>query len=102
LDEESVDAVIGIQPFDGGAHLGFSRGRGQAVSAAPHAHLVGRFLFVAHVHLRRRVVADENDVEPRHAIEGGAKLRDARRDFSADFGGYQFAIEDLGGHGADI
>ncbi len=63
LDQDAVDAVVGVELFDQRQQLGLRGGVGQAVVEGLHAGLDDRLALVAHIDLARRVLADQHDGE---------------------------------------
>ena len=67
LHEDAVVRVAAIQPLDHREQIRERRGRRQPLEIRAQAGLPRRLQLVAHVDLRRRIVADEHDAEARAA-----------------------------------
>ena len=98
LHQDAVHRGIGVERAHAVEHLRLAGGRGKVERERPHARRLGHPALVAHVDLRRRVLADEDDGEP----GCGATLRHARRDALAHVGdhplGERLAVEDPRAH----
>ena len=86
-----------VQVFDQGEQFGGGRGFGRRVLLAVDANFFAGFDFAAHVNLRRRVVAGEDDGEA-GAHSGGSHGLHFRGHFAADVARDLRAVEDSGGH----
>ena len=95
LHQDAVDRVVGVQLLDQRQQLGLGRGLGQVVARRDDAGLLAGEPLVAHVHLRRRVVAHQDHGQARAAQAAGGQpvRRDAH--FALDLGGDGLAVDDL-------
>src|SRR5690606_14923228 len=94
LHHDAVDARLEVQRLHEAQQVRLTRRLRQAMHPADHADFLRRFLLVAHVDSRGRIVTDENHVEPRRAPLGLAKCFDFFRNFRANAGRYRLTVQD--------
>ena len=66
LYEDTVHLLVRVERRDERDQFGFASAGRQSVVKGPHAGLCDRLGFGADVDLARRIVANENDSNPRH------------------------------------
>ena len=97
LDQDAVDAAVGVQRRDDLQELVGGRRGGQPVVEGLDAGLRAGGRLVAHVDLGRRIVADEDDGQPRRDSLRGQAI-DLQLQVAAHARGQRFSVKNRGGH----
>ena len=98
LHEDAVDAATRIEPVDLGEKILLRRRFGQGDQSGEKAERLARALLVAHINLRRRIFADDDDGKPRHPAEYGAQSQRLLPRLVLDLLGKDLAFEQSGCH----
>ncbi len=99
LDENAVDAGIGIEPGDEGQKLGLAGRDRQAVLLGTEPRGIRLAALVADIDLARRILADQHHGEARGAPLGRLEGCGAVPDLIENAGGDGLAVDTGGGHG---
>jgi hypothetical protein len=100
LHQDAVDRGVAVEARDQRQELVLRNGFRQVEFEGIHADGLGRAPLVAHVDLRRRMLADENDGKPRRRFAGRDPCRDRYLHFRRHALGARLAVDDAGGHGS--
>ena len=95
LDEDAVDAVVGVQGFDAGLEVGPGDIRGQNLDLAEEPQALAGLFLHPQVALRGGIIAHQDADETGHLVHGLLVHGDLGLDQFADLVGDGFAFEPL-------
>ena len=96
LHQDAVDRVVGVHLLDQRQQLGLRGGVGQVVADRDDAAFLAGEALVAHVDLRGRIVAHQDDGQARAAQSPGDQAVAGRAHFAAEFLRNGLAVDDSG------